>query len=175
MASQSGRFMADDGRTAFATSDALVENDTDDRVDVYEFVAGRPQLITTGTSQNDLLAGNRFYPGEYTGLEAISRDGVDIYFSTYETLAPDEDANGQFLKFYDARTNGGFPPPPAKLPCLAADECHGDENPGPESASIGTGANLGPAAEPASKAKKKRKKHRKHARLRHRHRGGNRR
>ena len=36
---------------------------------------------------------------------------MDIYFSTYDTLAPREDHNGQFLKFYDARTNGGFAPP----------------------------------------------------------------
>ena len=116
MASQSGRFMSDDGRVAFATSDALVEGDTDGLIDVYEFVGGRPQLISSGTAQADLLPGNRFFPGEYTGVEAISHDGVDIFFSTYDTLAPDEDLNGQFLKFYDARTNGGFPPPPAHLP-----------------------------------------------------------
>ena len=131
MASQSGRFMSDDGRVVFATSDALVEGDTNGLVDVYEFVGGRPQLISSGTAQADLLPGNHFYPGEYTGVEAISHDGIDIYFSTYDTLAPDEDFNGQFLKFYDARTNGGFPPPPAHLPCVAADECHGEENPAP--------------------------------------------
>ena len=56
-ASQSGRFMSDDGRTAFATSDALVEGDTDGLVDVYEFVGGRPQLISSGTAQADLLPG----------------------------------------------------------------------------------------------------------------------
>ena len=151
MASQSGRFMSDDGRTAFATSDALVESDTDGLVDVYEFVGGRPQLITSGTGKVDLLTGNQFYPGEYTGLEAVSRDGVDIYFSTYETLAPEEDENGQFLKFYDARTNGGFPPPPARLPCVAADECHGVENQGPRSAVIGTAAQLGSEGKPATK------------------------
>ena len=131
MASQSGRFMSDDGRVVFATSDALVEGDTNGLVDVYEFVGGRPQLISSGTAQADLLPGNHFYPGEYTGVEAISHDGVDIFFSTYDTLAPDEDFNGQFMKFYDARTNGGFTPPPAHLPCVAADECHGDENPAP--------------------------------------------
>jgi hypothetical protein len=156
MASQSGRFMSDDGRTAFATSDALVESDTDGLVDVYEFVGGRPQLVTSGTASVDLLTGSQFYPGEYTGLEAISRNGVDLYFSTYDTLAPEEDENGQFLKFYDARTNGGFPPPPASLPCVAADECHGEENAGPAAAVIGTAAQLGPQKSPQ---KAKRKKH----------------
>jgi hypothetical protein len=175
MASQSGRFMSDDGRTAFATSDALVENDTNGLVDVYEFVGGRPQLITSGTASTDLLTGNRFYPGEYTGLEAMSRDGVDIYFSTYDTLAPEEDENGQFLKFYDARTNGGFPPPPAQLPCVAADECHGEENARPAGAVIGTSARLGSESTP-KKAKHKRhgKKRGKPRHRKHHRRGGHR-
>ncbi len=174
MASQSGRFMSDDGRTAFATADALVENDTDGLVDVYEFAGGRPQLISSGAAQTDFLPGNQIYPGEYIGLEAVSHDGVDLYFTTFDTLAPDEDENGQFLKFYDARTNGGFPPPPAHLPCVAADECHGAENPGPENAVIGTGANLGPASTPAKVTEKKKKKHhKKRAKARHkRHRQG---
>ena len=147
MASQSGRFMSDDGRVAFATSDSLVEGDTNGLVDVYEFVGGRPQLISSGTAQADLLPGNHFYPGEYTGVESISRDGVDIFFSTYDTLAPDEDFNGQFTKFYDARTNGGFTPPQAHLPCVAADECHGDENPAPGTSPIRTTAPLGSSTE----------------------------
>jgi hypothetical protein len=171
LATQSGRFMADDGRTVFATSDALVEADTNGLVDVYEFVGGRPQLISSGTAQVDLLPGNRFYPGEYTGAEAISRDGVDIYFSTYDTLAPDEDFNGPFLKFYDARTNGGFPPAPVNPPCVAADECHGEENAGPQAAEIRTDAVLGSAAKAktrkaAKRAKKRAKKRRARARAR---------
>lgn len=164
MASQSGRFMSDDGRTVFATTDALVEGDTDGIIDVYEFAGGRPNLISSGTAHHDLLEGNRFYPGEYVGVEAISHDGVDIYFSTYDTLAPEEDFNGEFLKFYDARTNGGFPPPPAHLPCVAADECHGDENPGPGTPAVATDTAI-----PASKHAKKRGKHakkRKHRRKR---------
>ena len=169
MASQNGRFMADDGRTVFATSDALVESDTDGLLDVYEYVGGRPQLITSGTSQSDLLAGNRFFPGEFIGLEAVSRNGQDIYFSTFDTLAPLEDHNGPFVKFYDARTNGGFALPGAHLPCVAADECHGDENAGPEPAAIATDANLGPAVSSKPKQVKKRKKHRRRRRAHRSH------
>jgi hypothetical protein len=161
MASQSGRFMADDGRTVFSTSDSLVESDTNGLVDVYEFVGGRPQLITSGTAQVDLLPGNRFYPGEYAGVEAISRDGIDIYFSTFDTLAPDEDFNGPFLKFYDARTNGGFPPAPVNPPCVAADECHGDENAGPQASEIRTNAVLRSKAKAKAKAKKRKARKRK--------------
>jgi hypothetical protein len=172
MASQSGRFMADDGTTVFATSDALVEGDTNGLVDVYEFTGGRPQLISSGTAQTDKLPGNFFFPGEYTGVEAISRNAADVYFSTYDTLAPDEDFNGQVLKFYDARVNGGFVPPAALQPCVAADECHGDEAPGRDPAVIATGAGLGaaPKGERSSSKPKKnqKKKKRKHRRKHHR-------
>jgi hypothetical protein len=157
MASQSGRFMADDGKTVFATSDALVGGDTNGLVDVYLFSEGRPQLVSSGTASTDHLPGALVFPGEYTGVEAISRNGVDIYFSTFDTLAPHEDFNGQFLKFYDARVNGGFVPPPARLPCVAADECHGDEAPGRDPAVIDTTAVLGTPAAGKRKAAQKQK------------------
>ena len=54
----------------------------------------------------------------------VSPNGVDVYFSTYDTLVP-QDENGAFLKFYDARTGGGFDFTPESPPCEAADECHG--------------------------------------------------
>ena len=111
-----------------------------------------------------------FFSGEYTGVEAISRDGVDVFFSTYDTLAPDEDFNGQFMKFYDARTNGGFTPPQAHLPCVAADECHGDENPAPGTSPIRTTAPLGSSTKSSPKAKKRKKHHKRRAKARHRRR-----
>jgi hypothetical protein len=156
IASQSGRFMSDDGRVAFTTSDALVEADTNGITDVYEFVSGRPRLITSGTGQKDTWAGNLLFPAEYTGLEAVSHDGIDIYFSTFDTLAP-EDENGNFVKFYDARTGGGFAEPSPVLPCVAADECHGDENPAPPATAIGTGAALGNGGNVQPETKQKRK------------------
>ena len=54
----------------------------------------------------------------------MSADGIDAYFATLEQLVT-QDHNGEQIKIYDARTNGGFPsdlPPPN---CEAADECHG--------------------------------------------------
>jgi hypothetical protein len=142
LASHSGRFMADDGRIAFTTSDALVERDTNELLDVYEFVDGRAQLISSGTSQRDRSPSNLTYTDEYVGLEAFSADGTDLYFSTLDTLVP-EDLNGTFVKFYVARTNGGFPISSAIQPCVAADECHGPDSSAPAPAQIGTGANLG--------------------------------
>jgi hypothetical protein len=157
MASESGPFMANDGRVAFATSDALVSQDTDGLVDVYEFVDSRPRLISAGTGQRDVFDGNAIYPPAYTGLESFSADGIDLYFSTYDTLAP-QDHNGPLIKFYDARTNGGFPVPPPLQPCVAADECHGTGSATPDEPQIGTAANLGAGGNeqpvPSRKAKK---------------------
>jgi hypothetical protein len=164
LASQSGRFMSDDGRVAFTTSDALVSQDTNGILDVYEFVDGRPQLITSGTGERDRFPGGLLiYPTHFVGLEAVSADGVDIYFSTYETLV-DEDINGSFLKFYDARTNGGFIPPPPELPCTAADECHGPESASPTPPEVGTGTHLGDGGNAQAERKAKRAAKRKAAR-----------
>ena len=96
--------------------------------DVYEYVDGRPQLITTGQGNRDFTGGSEVFSllasAAYTGLEAVSHNGVDVYFSTFDTLVK-RDHNGEFIKFYDARTGGGFPEEPELLPCEAADECHG--------------------------------------------------
>jgi hypothetical protein len=176
-ASQSGRFMSDDGRVAFATADALVAADTNGKIDVYEFVDNRAQLITRGSGDRDTQGGVVFYPTLHTGLEAISRNGVDLYFSTFETLVP-EDRNGSFVKFYDARSNGGFPFPNALLPCTAADECHGDTSLAPPQVPIGTAGDLGStggvkkAKQPKRKGTKKKKKKAKKRRHHRHHRKG---
>ena len=59
MASESGPFMANDGRVAFTTSDALVPQDTDGVEDVYEYVDSRPRLISSGTSSGPPLRATR--------------------------------------------------------------------------------------------------------------------
>jgi hypothetical protein len=146
--SQGGRFMADDGRTFFATADDLVPRDQNGgKIDVYEYVGGRPQLITTGLASRDNTGGSGIsspigVPSADIGLEHVSHDGVDVYFSTFETIIP-EDRNGEFIKFYDARTGGGFLRDPELGPCVAADECHGPDSSRPASAEINTATELG--------------------------------
>ena len=76
---------------------------------------------------------------ETPGLVGVTANGTDVYFSTYDTLVP-EDHNGNFLKFYDARTNGGFPQPPPRQPCAAAEECHGPGTEAPALPTQGTAA-----------------------------------
>jgi hypothetical protein len=181
-ASQNGLFMSDDGRTFFTTKDALVPYDTDGLRSVYEYVGGRPQLIGSGTSNQDTWPGGLLiYPTMHIGLESVSADGVDVYFSTFDTLVP-QDGNGEFIKFYDARTGGGFPFSPPPPLCKAADECHGQGSVPPPAPRVGTGAqlrNTGNARKPKKcrkgfkkkkgKCVKKRKKKRSS-----RHRGGRR-
>ena len=112
---------------------------------------GRPQLITTGTADD---TGNEF---QVPGLAGVSGDGIDVYFATYATLVP-QDENGDVLKFYDARTNGGIAAEPVKPPCQAADECHGEERSTPATPEIGTSARLGNGGNFDAPAKKKTKK-----------------
>jgi hypothetical protein len=143
-ASQNGPFMADDGRVFFSTADPLVPQDVDPLhlPDVYEYVEGRPQLISSGVSTNAKAPGGAAYFVAATlGLESVSANGADVFFSTTDSLVP-QDHNGRFVKIYDARTNGGFEPPVEPAPCVAADECHGPGSSTPEPAQIGTGSSV---------------------------------
>jgi hypothetical protein len=163
-----GLFMSNDGRTFFYTLDALVPKDTNRLRDVYEYVDGRPQLITTGTGSHDRTFNQSGGVRSRAGLSAVTADGVNVYFDTYETLVS-QDENGEFLKYYDARTGGGFPTDAPLQPCVAADECHGETS-SPLSPTgivsdggLGESGNVRKAAKGKARAKR-RKAHRKKAR-----------
>lgn len=174
-ASQNGPFMTDDGRVFFTTADRLVAGDVDafGLPDVYEYVEGRPQLISSGLSSSGRAPGAAaYFVAEDLGLEGVSANGVDVYFSTTDTLVP-QDQNGKAAKIYNARTNGGFEPEPTEAPCVAADECHGPGAGPPGPLGIGTGAvttggNVAPQGRkakkgPAKRAKRKAAKRRRRA------------
>jgi hypothetical protein len=173
-AAASGLFMTDDGRTFYSTKDALVPFDTDGLFDTYEYVDGRPQLISSGTANQDTWGGALIlFPESTIGLEGVSADGVDVFFSTFQTLVP-EDGNGEFIKFYDARTGGGFAATAGPPPCQAADECHGTGSSVAPPPQVGTSAPLGSTGNVKAKKKKHKKKHhkkkhKKHKRKHHRH------
>jgi hypothetical protein len=173
--SHNGRFMTDDGRTFFDTNNALVPQDTNRGNDVYEYVDGRPQLISSGTAPSVNVFGVSSI-GSIPGLIGVSANGTDVYFETYDTLVG-QDRNGNNVKIYDARTGGGFPfvaPPPG---CAAADECHGVGSSAPADTPEGTVPDLGnagnvqtPARKLHRKARHRRARHRKRTRRRgHRH------
>ena len=173
-ASDNGLFMSNDGRTFFSTDDALVPQDTDGIRDVYEYVEGRPQLISSGTGSKEVgltVAGTGLAK---TGLIGVSANGTDVYFSTYDSLVA-RDHNGGSLKFYDARTDGGFPEYPPAAPCEAADGCTGRESSPEPPTQNGTGAEVsGGNLPPSAKAHKRKRRHHKrkaHAK-RHGKRGG---
>ena len=176
-ASANGIFMTNDGRTFFSTVDGLVPRDTDGLRDVYEYVEGRAQLISSGTSGKDssLVLFGINYGLFVAQLVGVSADGTDAYFSTYDTLVP-EDRNGGFLKFYDARTGGGFPfiAPPA--PCEAADECVGAGRSAMPIPPRTSGAVLGPGGNATPRVTRKRrhraKGHHHKRRRHHRTKGG---
>ena len=152
-ASMNGLFMSDDGRTFWATREALVTQDTDDIRDVYEFTENRPQLISSGTGEHDGRGPERRLR---SGFSSVSADGVNAYFSTYDTLVA-QDHNGPFLKFYDARVGGGFPAPAPPTPCVAADECHGPTDGAALPSRIVSDGELGSGGNVTSLKKQKRK------------------
>jgi hypothetical protein len=153
-----GFFMSNDGRTFFTAKDPLVPKDTNGGADVYEFVDGRPQLISAGTGETHTDPISGLTVG--TELSGVSADGVNVYFLTTDVLV-DNDHNGLFPKFYDARTGGGFPSEPKSAPCEAADECHGPTSVTPGPTSIISGVDLGTGGNVRKAHRKKRhKKHR---------------
>jgi hypothetical protein len=162
LGSSGGRFISDDGRVFFDTDEALDPRDSNHAQDVYEFVDTRPQLITTGTGTAPGQAAG-IVDNSLPGLYGVSGDGTDVYFGTFDRLVG-QDRNGQQLKFYDARTNGGFPFVPAPAPCQAADECHGPSSDVPSPISNGTGARLGSGGNHQARRRrrphKRRKRHR---------------
>lgn len=166
-ASQNGLFMTNDGRVFFTTNDALVHTDTNEAQDVYEYVDGRPQLITTGTGETRVPVGGFSSLLASPGLDGVSADGRDVYFSSYDTLVS-QDHNGLFLKFYDARTGGGFPAPAPPPPCEAADECHGPGSSPPAAPQEETGASLEGGNFHASSRRANHRHKRRHRSVRHR-------
>jgi hypothetical protein len=165
-ASFNGYFLTNDGRAFFSTQEALVDRDANGVSDTYEYVDGRPQLISNGADAGN---GTNLAP---IGLIGVTLDGQNVLFGTYQTLVG-QDENGLFYKIYDARANGGFPFQRPAAPCAAADECHGEGNATPAPPVIGSSANLGQRGNYTRAGKKRarhRKKHRRHAHHRkHKH------
>jgi hypothetical protein len=159
LGSQNGLFMSYDGRVFFATADDLVPQDTNDRIDTYEFVEGRPRLISTGTgpAPTGFTGFNGFLNSP--GVVSVSANGADVYFTTYDRLVS-QDLNGNTAKIYDARANGGFPAENPVAPCAAADECHAEGSLPPAAVVNGSEADFGAGSN--VKRPKKHKKHGKH-------------
>jgi hypothetical protein len=111
------RNLSDDGsHLFFSTQEALVPQDSNNQVDIYEYDAasGEVALISPGTG------------GEATPFYDASTSGNDVFFITRERLVGvDQD---EARDVYDARVGGGFAsqhPPPEEPPCTG-DACRGE-------------------------------------------------
>ena len=106
--------LSDDGRFVFFnTGDALLADDTNGKVDAYEYDSqtGNVRLISSGTG-----AANSYFLG-------ASDDGRDVFFATRQRLVGwDVDDN---YDLYDARVNGGFADPVVPLPECTGEQCQG--------------------------------------------------
>jgi hypothetical protein len=135
--------MSDDGsRVFFDTTDTLVGDDVNGNapnggsLDVYEYADGVPSLISSGRST---------FP---TQLASVSPSGNDVFFYTRAALVP-SDVDGGEIDLYDARVNGGFPPPPAPPAPCEGDACKGAPTAAPflpaPSTTTASGGNVIPA------------------------------
>jgi hypothetical protein len=84
---------------------------------VYEYHDGSVSLISDGQDIADVPFGFGSYKSSVT-LIGTDSSGDNVFFTTEDQLVP-QDTNTT-VDLYDARVDGGFPPPPA------APECQGD-------------------------------------------------
>jgi hypothetical protein len=88
---------------------------------IYEYHDGSVYLISDG---RDISTG--LFELSSVALWGVSASGADVFFSTVDQLVPQDDDTD--IDVYDARIDGGFPPP------VVAPECSGDGCQGPLSA-----------------------------------------
>jgi hypothetical protein len=153
-------------RVFFQTEEALVPEDTNDQLDVYEWERAREETDPEEAAATDsceraspsfseqdggclyLISTGQNAQPSYFG--DASESGDDVFFFTRQSLvAQDQDLN---VDVYDARVDGGIaaqntPPPPA--PCTSETSCRGAPDPPavfgvPSSATIAGEGNLAP-------------------------------
>jgi hypothetical protein len=121
------RAITDDGtRVFFEAFDALLPQDTNGRADVYEWTReGAPGCSTRNPSYSPLNGGclSLISSGESSSdsrLIDATADGSDVFFATSQSLVPEDPG---LVDVYDARINGGFPPPPGLAPACEGEAC----------------------------------------------------
>ncbi len=125
-----GSSLTEAGQVFFNSEEALALPDSDNLTDVYEW---EPAGTGTCSSNNPnyskgsgncvglISSGTSPFNSKLLG---VSMNGTDAYFFTRDSLAP-QDENGELVKVYDAREEGGFFVTPEPPPCHSSDECHG--------------------------------------------------
>ena len=125
---QQPRYLSDDGgRLFFQSRDALSLHDTNGRQDVYMWERQGVGSCTAASAEFSEGSGGCVFPitpgtsRDDSYLVEASSDGRDVFVSTRQRLAPQDEDEAYDL--YDARVGGGFPsPPPPAEPC-SGDAC----------------------------------------------------
>ena len=160
---------ADGSRLFFDSYDALVPSDVNGSEDVYEW----EESGATGCSQADAsyspenegcvsLISSGENPSDSVLVDS-SADGRDVFFTTAASLLPQDPG---LIDVYDAREDGGLPPPLARPAVCEGEACQGPYNP-PNDPTPASASFQGPGNVPGAKRLKKQKRkkagnHRKH-------------
>jgi len=83
---------------------------------VYEYHAGHVYLISDGQDVSSRLGGTN------VELQTTTLSGRDVFFTSTDPLVPQDTGSGRVV--YDARVDGGFPPP-TEPPSCEGDACQG--------------------------------------------------
>lgn len=122
-----GRVIAEGGeRIYFETQEALVEEDVNGRIDVYEWRDGEVRLVTPGTQDDDAYYFDN------------SPDGKTVFFATGSRVIPELDRT-HFRELYASRVNGGFELPETPQECKG-DACRGAAAKPPARPAVGSTA-----------------------------------
>lgn len=145
---------ADGGKVFFSTVDKLLPQDTNGKLDAYEWVDGQVHLISTGGGE---------FGSEFLGFSPSTKD---VFFATRDRLVgADHDEN---TDVYDAREGGGFPEPALSVPC-EAEACRPPLEAPPPTPQVGSRSFSGPPNPTPAQSKKKKQQHRKHHHKRKHH------
>jgi hypothetical protein len=133
------RVITNDGSKVFFDSyEALVQSDTNGKVDVYEWerpgAASAPDACTTESPRYSPANGGCISListgksiSDSTFVDA-SPSGRDVFISTGESLVPQDT---DLIDIYDARIEGGFPSPPTPPAPCTGESCQGPASTSP--------------------------------------------
>jgi hypothetical protein len=110
----------DGGSVFFESTEGLLPQDGNQTKDVYRWTEGSGlALISTGQDAGE------------SALYGVTPNGSNVIFATRQRLLP-EDENGSTARLYDARVDGGFPPPEETVTeVCTGDSCQGSASAAP--------------------------------------------